>query len=470
MSKQLTIGVIIGNRNFFPDSLVADARVEVLDLFKQLNIKPILLNDADTKLGGVETFSDARKCAELFKAHREEIAGVLVVLPNFGDEKGVAETLSIANLNVPVLIQAYPDDLDKLDVARRRDSWCGKISVSNNLYQYGIKYTLTTKHVTRLNEELFLQDFNRFLSVCKVVKGLKNLRIGAVGARPGGFNTVRYSEKILQRNGITVVTVDLSEILGNANKLNANDAIVKQHLDKITSYAKVGLTPQDALIQMAKLDVALSQFVEENQVDATAIQCWTSLQQNYGCNVCTTMSMMSENLLPSACEVDVTGTLSMYAMQLASGTPSALVDWNNNYAADDEKCVLFHCGNWAKAFLPDVTISNAPILGTSVGVENTYGALDGRTPAMPLTYGRISTDDPKGIMKVYVGEGELTDDDLKTFGNRAVAQIPDLQGLMQYVCRSGFEHHVVMNASKTAGILEEALGNYMGWEVYNHSQ
>ncbi|MDA3614386.1 L-fucose/L-arabinose isomerase family protein [Polluticaenibacter yanchengensis] len=470
MSKQLTIGVIIGNRNFFPDSLVADARVEVLDLFKQLNIKPILLNDADTKLGGVETFSDARKCAELFKAHREEIAGVLVVLPNFGDEKGVAETLSIANLNVPVLIQAYPDDLDKLDVARRRDSWCGKISVSNNLYQYGIKYTLTTKHVTRLNEELFLQDFNRFLSVCKVVKGLKNLRIGAVGARPGGFNTVRYSEKILQRNGITVVTVDLSEILGNANKLNANDAIVKQHLDKITSYAKVGLTPQDALIQMAKLDVALSQFVEENQVDATAIQCWTSLQQNYGCNVCTTMSMMSENLLPSACEVDVTGTLSMYAMQLASGTPSALVDWNNNYAADDEKCVLFHCGNWAKAFLPDVTISNAPILGTSVGVENTFGALDGRTPAMPLTYGRISTDDPKGIMKVYVGEGELTDDDLKTFGNRAVAQIPDLQGLMQYVCRNGFEHHVVMNASKTAGILEEALGNYMGWEVYNHSQ
>ena len=470
MSKQLTIGVIIGNRNFFPDSLVADARVEVLDLFKELNIKPILLSDADTKLGGVETFSDARKCAELFKAHREEIAGVLVVLPNFGDEKGVAETLSIANLNVPVLIQAYPDDLDKLDVARRRDSWCGKISVSNNLYQYGIKYSLTTKHVTRLNEDLFLQDFNRFLSVCRVVKGLKNLRIGAVGARPGGFNTVRYSEKILQRNGITVVTVDLSEILGNANKLNANDAIVKQHLDKITSYAKVGLTPQDALIQMAKLDVALSQFVEENQVDATAIQCWTSLQQNYGCNVCTTMSMMSENLLPSACEVDVTGTLSMYAMQLASGSPSALVDWNNNYAADDEKCVLFHCGNWAKAFLPDVTISNAPILGTSVGVENTYGALDGRTPAMPLTYGRISTDDPKGLMKVYIGEGELTDDDLKTFGNRAVAQIPDLQGLMQYVCRNGFEHHVVMNASKTAGILEEALGNYMGWEVYNHSK
>jgi L-fucose isomerase-like protein len=182
------------------------------------------------------------------------------------------------------------------------------------------------------------------------------------------------------------------------------------------------------------------------------------------------MSIMSENMLPSACEVDVTGTLSMYAMQLASGSPSALVDWNNNYASDEEKCVLFHCGNWAKSFLPDIEIGTAPILGTSVGEENTYGALSGRTPASNLTYGRISTDDTKGVIKAYVGEGMLTDDELKTFGNRAVAKIPDLQKLMHYVCRNGFEHHVVMNASKTAAILEEALGNYLGWEVYNHSK
>jgi L-fucose isomerase-like protein len=182
------------------------------------------------------------------------------------------------------------------------------------------------------------------------------------------------------------------------------------------------------------------------------------------------MSMMSEEMLPSACEVDVTGTLSMYAMQLASGSPSALVDWNNNYAADDEKVVLFHCGNWAKSFLPDIEIATAPILGTSVGEENTYGALAGRTPASPLTYGRISTDDSKGVMKAYVGEGALTDDPLNTFGTRAVAQIADLQKLMHFVCRNGFEHHVVMNASKTASILKEAMGNYMGWEVYRHDE
>ena len=470
MKKEVSIGVIIGNRDFFPDSLVAKAREDVLALFSKLGIQPILLGTEDSKIGGVETFGEAKACAKLFAAHKSEIAGVLVVLPNFGDEKGVADALKLAELDVPVLIQAYPDELSKMNVVNRRDSWCGKISVCNNLYQYGIKYSLTSKHVCSLTDPTFENDFKDFLAVCRVVNGLKSVRIGAVGARPGAFNTVRYSEKILQRNGITVTTVDLSEILGNANRMSDDAPEVVAHLEKINAYARKGKTPNEALIQMAKLDVALKNFMEEYELDATAIQCWTSLQQNYGCNVCTSMSIMSENMLPSACEVDVTGTLSMYAMQLASGSPSALVDWNNNYADDPEKCVLFHCGNWAKSFLPDIEISNAPILGTSVGVENTYGALDGRTPAMPLTYGRISTDDPNGIIKVYIGEGELTDDPLETFGNRAVAQISDLEGLMNYVCKNGFEHHVVMNASKTAHILEEALGNYMGWEVYNHSK
>jgi L-fucose isomerase-like protein len=464
-----TLGVIIGNRDFFPDRLISEARADILSLFSKLDIKPVMLDESQSKLGGVETFRDARQCAELFRRHQDEITGILVLLPNFGDEKGVAETIKLSGLNVPVLVQAYPDELNKLDVARRRDSWCGKISVCNNLYQYGIKYTLTSEHVIHPLQPAFSAELMDFVAVCRVVKGLRKVRIGAVGARPGAFNTVRYSEKILQRNGISVTTVDLSEILGNANRLTIDDAAVKAHLDKIMAYTPIGKTPDEAMIQIAKLDVVLNNFMKEHELDATAIQCWTSLQKNYGCNVCTSMSMMSENMLPSACEVDVTGTLTMYAMQLASGSPSALVDWNNNYADDANKCVLFHCGNWAKSFLPDIEISTAPILGTTVGVENTYGALAGRTPAMPLTYGRISTDDPKGIIKAYIGEGELTNDELNTFGNRAVAQIPDLQGLMQYVCRNGFEHHVVMNASKTAGILKEALGNYMGWEIHQHN-
>jgi L-fucose isomerase-like protein len=393
---------------------------------------------------------------------------VLVCLPNFGDEKGVADTLKLAGLNVPILVQGYPDDLDKLDVVRRRDSWCGKISVCNNLRQAGIAYTLTTKHVVHPSDPSFRADLENFVAVCRVVQGLRNVRIGAVGARPGAFNTVRYSEKILERNGISVTTVDLSEILGAAGKLGDKDAKLVSKIDEIRAYANATAVPPAKLAQMARLGVVLDDFVAANHLDATAIQCWTSLQANHGCNVCTSMSMMSEALLPSACEVDVTGVLTMYAMQLASQSPSALVDWNNNYGTADDKCVLFHCGNWAKSFLPDVKILNAPILGSTLGVENTWGALDGRTPASPLTFGRITTDDVSGKIRTYVGEGELTNDELKTFGNRAVAHVPQLQKLMRYVCREGFEHHVVMNASRTAGVLAEAFERYLGWEVYRH--
>ncbi len=463
-----SLGVIFGNRDFFPDKLVAEARTDLLKLFAELGLNAVMLGTDETKLGGVETHADARKCADLFRRNRDRIMGVLVVLPNFGDEKGVAETLKLSGLNVPVLVQAYPDDLDRLDVVRRRDAFCGKISVCNNLRQAGIPFSLTRRHVMPLLDAGFRADLAWFLAVCRVVRGLRQVRIGAVGARPGAFNTVRYSEKILERNGISVTTVDLSEILGQAAKLESTHARVTAKIDEIKAYAPTGAVPPAKLIQMARLGVVLDDFVAAQHLDATAIQCWTSLQQNHGCNVCTSMSMMSENFLPSACEVDVTGVLTMYAMQLASGTPSALVDWNNNYGTDENKCVLFHCGNWAKSFLPDIKVSNAPILGSTLGVENTWGALDGRTPASPLTYGRFTTDDTAGVMRAYVGEGELTDDELRTFGNRAVARVPKLQKLLRYVCVEGFEHHVVMNASRTASVLAEACERYLGWKVYHH--
>ncbi|TWT97693.1 hypothetical protein Pla108_18450 [Botrimarina colliarenosi] len=463
-----TLGVIVGNRDFFPDQLVTEARADLAKVLGDAGVTPLWLSDADSKLGGVETHAEARRCADLFKANRDRIDGVLVCLPNFGDEKGVADTLKMAGLNVPVLVQGYPDDLNQLGVSRRRDAFCGKISVCNNLNQAGIPFSLTTRHVSLPTSESFRSDLQRFLGVCRVVNGLRGVRLGAVGARPGAFNTVRYSEKILERNGIGVTTVDLSEIIASANKLAADDPRVVAKLDEIRGYAPSPGVPDDKVVQMARMGVVLADWMAENSLDATAIQCWTSVQQNLGCNVCTLMSMMSERFMPSACEVDVTGTLAMYAMQLAADSPAALVDWNNNYGDDDDKCALFHCGNWAKSFLPDIKIATAPILGSTLGEQNTYGALEGRTPAGPLTYGRLTTADCDGRIRAYVGEGQLTDDALNTFGTRAVAQVPNLQGLLKHVCRQGFEHHVVMTMSHSAAILAEAFETYLGWETYYH--
>jgi L-fucose isomerase-like protein len=289
-----------------------------------------------------------------------------------------------------------------------------------------------------------------------------------VGARPNAFNTTRYSEKILQAAGISVSTMDLSDLFGRANRLDDNDARVRDKIAEIGGYAAANQVPGSALSRMSKLAVILLDWMDANDLDASALQCWSSMQQNFGVNVCTIMSMMSERLMPSACEVDIAGVVGMYALQLASGTPSALVDWNNNYGGDRNKCVFFHCGNWAKAFMPDVRIGTAPILGTTLGEENTYGALAGRTPAGPVTFGRVSTDDVNGCIRAYVGEGRFTDDPLETFGSRAVVEVPQLQRLMRYICRNGFEHHAAMNASSCAEVLAETMDTYLGWPVYHH--
>ena len=464
-----TLGIIIGNRDFFPDILVTEARQDVLDLLVREEVEAIILDTETTPLGGVETWEDAKRCAALFAAHRAEIDGVLVVLPNFGDEKGVADALKLSGLDVPILVQAYPDDLDAFNIERRRDAFCGKVSVCNNLRQYGYPFSLTELHTVSPTTDSFKADLKRFVGVCRVVNGLRNARLGAIGTRPNAFITVRYSEKLLQAYGIHVCTVDLSEIFGAADKLAGGDPKVKAKLDEINAYVPTGDVPAPAVVKMAKLGIALDDWIAANEVDATAFQCWNSIQQNYGVNACGLMSMLGDKLMPSACEVDITGAAAMYALQLASGTPSALVDWNNNYADDPDKCVLFHCGNWPKSFYAeDVKMAYADVLATTLGKDNTYGALAGRAPAGPVSFARISTDDVNGRIRTYVADGMMTNDPLDTFGSRAVVEVPGLQALLRHVCRNGFEHHVAMNASHSAAVLAEAFETYLGWDVYWH--
>ncbi len=467
--RKMTLGVVIGNRDFFPDHLVGEARRDLLRLFAELGIDAVLLDLGDSKLGAVETWSNAVACGKLFAANRHRIDGILVCLPNFGDEKGLADAIRLGELNVPILVQACPDDLNAFGLTNRRDAFCGKISACNNLRQYGFQYTLTRDHTIAIRDPRFREDLLEFLAVCRVVKGMRRVRIGAVGARPNAFNTTRYSEKLLEAAGISVNTIDLSEVFGATATIASDDPRVQERIDSMHAYADSSAAPEEAMVKMAKFAIVVDEWMRDLGLTATAIQCWSSMQKNYGVNVCTIMSMMSEQMLPSACEVDIAGVVSMYALQLASERPSALVDWNNNYGADPDKCVFFHCGNWARDFLPDIRIGTAPILGTILGEQNTVGALMGRTPAGPVTFGRVSTDDRAGRIRAYLGQGLFTDDPLETFGTKAVVQVPGLPSLLRYICRNGFEHHAAMNAAHCGPAVTEALRNYLGWDVYHHN-
>lgn len=468
-SKKQTFGVIIATRNIFNFELAVTARKKVLEKMDEMGYGTVIIPPELTPTGNVEGYEDAVKCAGYFKKHADQIDGIVVVLANFGDELGVVNTINMAGLDVPVLIQACDDDNDKVDVNSRRDAFCGKLSVCNNLYQYGIKFTDTTFHTYSLDSEEFINDIHRFAGICRVVKGMKGLRVGAIGTRPIGFQTMRASEKILQRTGITVVPVDMSEILAAAEKMDENSAAVKEKVKAIQEYGTCKILHEGQISKQARFGLAVEEWIEANDINISALQCWESIEKNYGCAACVTMSMMGEKLMPSACEVDIAGTIGMYALALAAKRPSALLDWNNNFAEDRDKVVCTHCSNYPKSFFEnEIEIGSLDILGTVLGQEDTFGAVKGKVGPGEMTYFRISTDDPRGLIKSYLGEGMITDDPYGMDGGIAICKIPNLQDLMKFMCKNGFEHHVGMVRGHVAGILEEAIGNYLGWDLYIH--
>ena len=466
-TQATTMGLIVGNRGFFPDHLANSGREEMIGVLEAAGIKVVALTPEQAKCGAVTTREESHRCAQLFKKHRDEIDGVIVTLPNFGEERAIVDTLREADLRVPVLVQATPDEPSKMVITHRRDSFCGKMSACNNLKQYGIPYSLTSMHTETPDSDTFAKDLEWFAAVCRVVKGMRRLRIGAIGARPSAFNTVRYSEKLLERSGISIEPIDLSEILGRINRMKDSEAEPK--LNAIKKYVSTEAVPADALMKMAKLGTVIDTWMAQTQVAISAIQCWTSLEEFFGVVPCTIMSMMSENLMSSACEVDICGVLGMHALQLASGTPSALLDWNNNYGDDPDKAVCFHCSNLPKHFFKSTKMDFQEIIAGTVGRENTFGTCVGLVKASPMSYARFSTNDMEGTIDGYVGEGEFTNDPLDTFGGAGVVKIPNLQKLLRHICENGFEHHVAANMSKVACAVQEASGKYLGWRVAQHS-
>ncbi len=467
--KKMTFGLIVGNRGFFPDALALSGRVEMIRVLEAAGYNVIIPGAEETKVGAIESRQEAHICGNLFRKYRDQIDGVIVTLPNFGDERAIAETLKVAALNVPVLIQATPDEAGKMTIAHRRDSFCGKMSACNNLRQIDVAYTLTKTHTVAPDSDEFKADLDRFAAVCRVTNGLRKLRVGSIGARPAAFNTVRYSEKLLALSGIDVETIDLSEILGRIERMTDTDDAAQAKLADIKAYVTTQSVPHTSLLKMAKLGAVIDGWMKDTMCTVSAIQCWTSLEEYFGVVPCTIMSMMSNNLLPSACEVDVCGVVGMQAMALASGTPSALLDWNNNYGDDPDKAVCFHCSNLPKHFFNESKMDYQEIIAGTVGKLNTFGTIVGKVKASPMTYFRVSTDDIVGEIRGYIGEGNFTDDSLNTFGGAGVVEIPEMQRLLHFICENGFEHHVAANLSNCADAVEEATSKYLRWEIYRHS-
>ena len=413
--NNVKLGVIIAHRDVFSEELAISGKTEISQVLQRCQVDYVLLEENEVGPGIVSNLKQAKACADLFRSHRDDIDGILISLPNFGDERSVAEAIRMSGLNVPVFIHAFSDKPDQFDIAHRRDSFCGKISISNVLKQYKIPFTIGRMFTTLPDEDEFSQDLEQFLKVCRVVKGLRNVRIGLVGARVPPFKTVRFSEKILEAHSISIETFDLAELEYMANQTDKK--AIDGWREKLDAYMPNRDTfPPHTLENLAKIGSALEIWIQENMLDAFAFQCWPTLQKMFGIFPCTMMSYLSQHLIPGACETDAVGALSMLALQLASERPAGIFDWNNNWTPNPNQLVLFHCSNSPVGLVEDPKVTYNAMAVKGEGMDNSFATIYGSLVKGDITFCRIHTNDEAGKIESIVGQGKIVSNPPDSFG------------------------------------------------------
>ncbi|MBT3377769.1 MAG: hypothetical protein HN742_06465 [Lentisphaerae bacterium] len=464
MTTKTTFALLFGNRGFFPASLQASARQELTERLQALGHGTISPPAEATRHGAIETPAEGEIYANFLREHRGEYSGVVLCLPNFGDETGAIAALK--DCGVPILIQAYPDELDRMAPALRRDAFCGKFSIMDVFCQYGLPFTALKPHTVHPNSPAFAENVDFFDRVCRVHSGMKEMTVGAIGARTTAFKTVRIDELALQRHNITMETFDLSGVFHRMKLLGADEAVFKDKAEALRNYTCWAGTPDPSFDQIVRLAVVLDQMVEECGLDALALRCWVEMQEQLGISPCVLLSALNDSGMAAACEVDVGNAVTMYGLQLATGKPSICLDWNNNYGDEEDKCILFHCGSVAQSLMVERgTISDHAILANAVGEGCSYGCNEGRIAPTPFTFSSMLTD--AGELCFYLGEGRFTEDPIPDdfFGCAGVAEIAQLQDVLQTVGYLGHRHHTSVSPGHVSGALLEAWEKYLGYDV-----
>ena len=458
----MKFALFIGNRGFFPEKLLMEARKEITACLKKQGIE-VLCSPADmTRYGAVETYAEGRAFAKFLAEHKGEYDGVILTLPNFGDENGASEALR--DCGVPIFIQAYPDELDKMDFASRRDAFCGKFSIMDVFHQNQIPFTAWPPHTISPKSPKFAEQIRQFSAVCRIVNGLKRLRVGAIGARPTLFKTIRFDETALQKYGITTEVFDNSDLLVRMDKIKDDDSDLKAKIKTFKKYANFSKTPAKSIATLARISVALDRLIGENELGAVALRCWSDLQLTAKVAPCMVLGELNDRGIPAACELDIGNTIAMKALQLASQEQAACLDWNNNYADDDNKCILFHCGSTAqKLMTAKGDIIPHKMFAKVLGDDCSYGCDVGFIRPMDFSFASTTTEN--GKMLYYSGEGRFTGEPLGEgfFGCGGVAEIDNLQAKLNAIGYAGYRHHVSITPGFWKTALDEAFTRYLGY-------
>ena len=425
----------------------------------------IAMDENLTRYGAIETRDEGRMYHDWLKSHEGEYDGVILCMPIFIDENGAVAALQDAG--VPILMQAYPDEIGKMDFAHRRDAFCGKFSVTDVFYQYKIPFTVLKPHVVHPLSGAFAQNLKDFAAICRVVKGMKRFNLGCIGARTTAFKTVRFDEVTLQRYGINVESFDLSELVDFVNKKSDSDEKVLAKIKRLENYADFTKVPAANKLTLAKISVVIDEYIENYHLDALTLRCWNEMETILRVCPCVLISELNDRGIVCSCEIDLTSAITMRAMALASEQPTACLDWNNNYGDDENKVILFHCGPVAQSLMDGKGQVTEHKMFAKGDPGSGWGTNEGRIKAMDMTMSNGFTED--GKLKVYVSEAKFTGEPIEKafFGCGGVAEIPDLQNKLIRLARGGFKHHTTVGVGHMKDVLTEAVKTYLGYEVIN---
>lgn len=459
----MKFALYFGNRGFMPGELITGARKDMIQAVTDAGYEYIAMDENLTRYGAIETRDEGRMYHDWLKSHEGEYDGVILCMPIFIDENGAVAALQDAG--VPVLMQAYPDEIGKMDFKHRRDAYCGKFSVTDVFYQYKLPFTVMKPHVVHPLSEAFRQNLDDFAAICRVVKGMKRFNLGCIGARTTAFKTVRFDEVTLQRYGINVESFDLSELIFKVQKKEDNDAAVLAKIERLENYADFTKVPQANKLMLAKISVVIDEYIAEYHLDAITLRCWNEMETILRVCPCVLISELNDRGIVCSCEIDLTSAITMRAMQLASGKATACLDWNNNYGDDENKVILFHCGPVAQSLMAGKGTVTEHKMFAKGDPGSGWGTNEGRIAPMDMTFSNGFTED--GKLKVYVSEAKFTDDEIEGafFGCGGVAEIPDLQNKLIKLAKSGFKHHTTVGVGHMKYVLEEAFKTYLGYEV-----
>ena len=459
----MRFALYFGNRGFMPAELIEGARKDMVEAVTEAGYEYLIMDRDATRYGAVETRDEGRIYARWLMSHKGEYDGVILCQPIFIDENGAITALQDAG--VPILMQAYPDEIGKMDFAHRRDAFCGKFSVTDVFEQYQVPYTVMTPHVVHPLSEAFAQNLHDFAAICRVVNGMKRFTIGCIGARTTAFKTVRFDEITMQRHGINVESFDLSELFELVRAKKDEDEAVKRKRKVLEGYTDFSGVPEEKKQMLAKISVVIDEYIESYHLDAVALRCWNEMETYLRVCPCVLLSELNDRGIVASCEIDMCSAITMRALQLATEGPAACLDWNNNYGEDPDKVILFHCGSTAQKLMKEKGKVTSHKMFDKEDPGSGFGTNEGRIGAFPMTYSNCKTEN--GKITVDVSEGEFTEDEIEAefFGCGGVARIPNLQRKLIRLARGGFKHHTTVARGHVKHILEEAFRYYLGYDV-----